>query len=1600
VPVAEPADAQAPDLRPRAIERMKEVVGLSLNIPVHRIDPAERLEQYGIDSITVLQLTNRLRGVFRQVTSALFFEHQTISALVDHFVATQPDATAAWCGLATPPPAHDTAKSTPPARAPRLSPRDKTRPVAAPAAASRDIAIVGLSARLPEAANIDEFWANLAAGRNCISEIPADRWSWRQYFDPRKGQEGRVYTRWGGFVADVDRFDPLFFRISPREAQAMDPQERLFLQEAYASIEDAGHTPATLSPERRVGVYVGVMNGNYPAGVRYWSIANRVSHVLDFRGPSIAVDTACSSSLSAIHLAVDALLAGDIDCALAGGVNLIVAPSHFQRLAAMTMLSAGNQVRAFGADADGFIAAEAVGVLVLRPLARALADGDQIRGVIKASALNAGGRTNGYTVPNPLAQADLVQRAYQRAGIKARQVSYVEAHGTGTALGDPVEIAGLCRAFAADTSDRGFCAIGSVKTNIGHCESAAGVAAVAKVLLQMEHGQLVPSLHNTPSNPEIDFSETPFRLQRTLEPWQPAPGPGQATHRPGPRLASVSSFGAGGANAVLILEEHLAPARPTVHVGDQIVLLSARSDDRLIARVRQLRDFLATPTASSADLAQIAYTTQIGREAMEHRCAIVATSLGDLRQKLEQIAAGSSAIADVFRGQARRDDALLSSLNGTAELAPALAAWVAKGQHSKLAQLWTEGLAVDWRLLHGDAPPGRCRLPSYPFAGERYWIDRAPESAAPARLGRWLHENLSTIAGIAFRSTFDPARDFVDHAVSAATEDDARPPETETLPASVCLEMVLAAVRHALPTRSPGEGAIWLTDLVHQRQPASHPVRSLMVDLHLRPEDEEWLAIEVSSTFDGQHRVHLHGAVRTAREPIDPSVPLDIESMVQEWQPDPSIAAVSGGVAAAFRGPDDLLVELCDQRSDATAASVDALSATFTIAAAWLGRSWREGDFQLSSLQLGDFATSCRWLWIRGAAAADAVDVDLCDATGRAGCRLSGLLLPDAPPLPAEAFAPDAAGGTATLLAPVWQAANDATLTGFRVPEGAREVLVTDSRPGPAALLFPNANVLTISASDDETATRERLAALGPIDHVIWAAPRPAQTGLRDGAISSAQAAGVLTLFRLVKGLLAIGHDGRALSLTIITSQVEALEDRDEVEATHGAVHGFVGSLAKEQPRWAIRLIDLPADQAPSAEALASVPPDRDGDAWVYRRARWYRRALVAVATSPGHEPPYRTGGLYVIIGGAGGIGVAFSQHLVRRHGAKIVWLGRRALDSEIQAKLDSVAEVVDAGLRPRYYRCDATDPNALRATLDAIRTELGPIHGVVHSTIVLSDQTIARMDEARLLASLAAKLDVAVNLASALELRDLDFVLFFSSLNSFGKAAGQANYAAGCTFVDAFAAGLRRQRACPIKVVNWGYWGDTGIVASAKYRARMEQAGVGALDATEAMAALDVLMSGALDQLVILKTTGAAQAPSHVLHPSDVPSLISALSTPETPTAATPAAPDAQPPNHTLSHLRRLAAETLGVHELDLDPEVDLLEYGFDQLKLTTLAQALDALWIAMGRPGRVTAVDLAQHRTLAALATLLGDAAAVPGIDLAPPSLTDWPSSAPSPA
>ncbi|MDL5023097.1 type I polyketide synthase [Bacillus velezensis] len=595
-----------------------------------------------------------------------------------------------------------------------------------------DIAIIGLSGKYPMAEDLPEFWENLKSGKDCITEIPPDRWNMDDFFSEDRDMKGKSYSKWGGFISGADQFDPLFFHISPREAELMDPQERLFLETAKNCFEDSGY-PRNMLEKMKVGVFVGAMWGQYqlfegeengvafsPASV-YSSIANRVSYYFHLKGPSLALDTMCSSSLTSIHYACQSIHCGESDMALAGGVNLSIHPNKYKFLSMGQFLSSDGRCRSFGKDGSGYVPGEGVGAVLLKPLKKAIEDQDQIYGVIKGSAVNHGGKTSGYSIPNPDAQAEVISEALRKADIDPNTVNYIEAHGTGTSLGDPIEIQGLKDSYQLNHP----CAIGSVKSNIGHLESAAGIAAVTKVLLQMKNKQLVPSLHSDIVNPFIDFDQVPFQVQRKAAEWN-IPQNSNAVH---PLRAGVSAFGAGGTNAHLVLEAYEPPKAFDHQSGRVIFVLSAQDKQRLIKYAKVMADFLSENESKDNNhklrLQDIAYTLQTGRDHMEERLAIVADS--------------GQVIAEELSAYIRGEKSSLSYTGNTFESEVHNEMPHVCSDYAEAASKWVNGRKIDWETFEVNRNARRVSIPGQPLIKQRYWIAEKGETLVSADVSKPTH---------------------------------------------------------------------------------------------------------------------------------------------------------------------------------------------------------------------------------------------------------------------------------------------------------------------------------------------------------------------------------------------------------------------------------------------------------------------------------------------------------------------------------------------------------------------------------------------------------------------------------------------------------------------------------------------------------------------------------------------------------------------------------------------------------------------------------------------------------------------------------------------
>jgi acyl transferase domain-containing protein len=602
-------------------------------------------------------------------------------------------------------------------------------------AKNEPIAIVGMGCRFPGGADTPEaFWKLLHDGKDAITEVPQDRWNLETYYSSTPDTPGKICNRYGGFVPHLQEFDAQFFRIAPREALSLDPQQRLLLEVSWEALENAGLAPEGLMGTQ-TGVFVGICSIDYwhrllarkpteidaylTTGNTHSLASGRLSYIFGLNGPSLSIDTACSSSLVAVHLACKSLRDRECDLALAGGVNRILSPETSINFSKAKMLSPEGRCKTFDASANGFVRAEGCGVIVLKRLSDAVDSKDNILAVIYGSAINQDGRTSGLTVPNGPSQQAVIRQALSNSSLEANQVSYIETHGTGTALGDPIEVGAIAEVFAKERSLDEPLIIGSVKTNIGHLEAAAGIASLIKVVLALQHAEIPPNLHFQTPNPHLDWDKLPIKVATERISW---------TSTDKQRIAGVSSFGFNGTNAHVILAEAPGERQKSREERERplhVLTLSAKSEKALRELAQRYADLLNSHPALK--IGDICFTANAGRSHFDYRLGIIAASTSELQAKLTAFTKGQQAIG-VMQGR-------VSSINHSVEKPylpqakeidlPNLSQKQDYWQEilENLLQLYLKGVPIDWLGFDRNYSRRKVVLPTYPFQRQRYWIE-------------------------------------------------------------------------------------------------------------------------------------------------------------------------------------------------------------------------------------------------------------------------------------------------------------------------------------------------------------------------------------------------------------------------------------------------------------------------------------------------------------------------------------------------------------------------------------------------------------------------------------------------------------------------------------------------------------------------------------------------------------------------------------------------------------------------------------------------------------------------------------------------------------
>jgi polyketide synthase PksN len=1462
-----------------------------------------------------------------------------------------------------------------------------------------DVAVVGMAGRYPKAKNVRELWDNLAAGRDCIEEIPADRYE-------KRVRHGSTAKYRGGFIDDVDKFDSLFFNISPREAEMLDPQERLFLEVAWEVIEDAGYYPEILAREdgsRKIGVYVGAVWAMYQmlgveekyAGNKIspnsflWSIANRVSYALNLSGPSLTVDTACSSSLTALYLACEAIQSGECSGAIVGGVNLDLHQAKFDINHQGGALSADGVCRTFGKGANGYVMGEGIGALFLKPLDQAVQDGDNIYGVIKRAVVNHGGRTSGYTVPNPKAQGDLITAALKASGVDARSVGYVEAHGTGTELGDPVEMTGLSNAFQAYTVGNQTCAIGSVKTNIGHLEAAAGVVGVSKVLLQMKHRQLVPSLHSSELNEFIDFEHSPFYVVQKLEEWQGKDVDGVRM----PLRAGISSFGAGGSNAHIIVESYEPPAHASVPAeGPLIFPLSARNEDQLREAASRLASYLQQ---NDVDLHDAAFTLQQGRKSFEHRMAVVGRTREDVREKLAGFIDGKKN-QDVATGNAKTGEAVTRLLNRRDK--QEFLRLVSQGADAhKIAGVWAEGLAANWLGFPSEHGGKRISLPTYPFADKRHWASGPPAARRVLQPAVGVHPmvdtNESTFERQLFRKTFHD-RDFFmyDHHVS----------DIPTLPGVAYLELArtageIAAGRKVQKIRN----ILWISPIAIQNSVPKE------VFIELKPSGDTVQFEVFSEDAAGKKTPHSQGKLLYATVQEQAAEPEYIDlagirsrcaKVVDGATAYPLFKSFGLNLGPSFQVLQDVYkndtetlgeLKLPDFREGDLQTMVLLPSLIDgSLQAGMAGQIGVQGGEMLVPFSIGEveilqplqstcysYVTRVEDDSKRGKASAVVKsNVLIVDETGKILVRIResvGVPLRDvfkkAEPAAAEVFsrlyysydwepAPLAAGDAKPLgPAAVVLFDTEGTLRDLysarlsAAGTSAGQVILV--RPGEAFQELDGQSwTIDPRSKADYTRLFQSLVDKGyPVENICFAWPAGDVQSAEGQTLAQSLERGVYSFLFICQSLTELKLDHKAQLLFIHS------RSGDDAQLHNEAMSGFVNTLHLEHPKLLCKTVEIRqagAGYELILDAVAAELQAHTQDATVIRYDAQERFVRKLKAFDLGEAPAVplsegvgiRENGTYLITGGAGGLGLIFAEFLAKEHKARVVLTGRSALSAEREAKLEALRV---GGAEVLYVAADVSSYDDVRKLIDESKSRFGAIHGVVHAAGVLRDSLIRNKTADEMTAVFAPKVYGTLHLDELTKDEGLDFFVTFSSLAAVAGNLGQADYSFANHFMDSFAVERERQRAEGTRSgrtlsVNWSIWADGGMKLDEQTeRMFRKMAGIKPLSVETGLDAFVKGLASGRAQFAVLEGLQEKVELAWGLRKKEPASVAPAAA--KSSVGAAASGSDDALRDSLQNELTQIVMDLLKLEADDIPSDKILLEVGFDSIGLTTFANAVN---------------------------------------------------------
>jgi thioester reductase-like protein len=1361
------------------------------------------------------------------------------------------------------------------------------------------IAIVGLGCRLPGAKQPSEYWELLTQGVDAISEVPQNRWSIERYYHPEPQQPGKMCTRWGGFIDQIDSFDAGFFGISPKEAERMDPQHRLVLEVAWESLEEAGINPAELDGTRS-GVFIGIGNYDYGRllilnselinaydglGNTLCIAANRISYFLNLRGPSLVLESACSSSLVSLHYACQSLQTGESDMCLVGGVSLMLAPEPTITYSHARMMSPTGRCRTFDAGADGYVRGEGCGIVVLKRLSDALSKGDNIRAVISGSAINQDGRSNGITAPNGLAQEAVIKDALLKAGISPNQVSYVEAHGTGTILGDPLELEALKKVYGEARKTDNRCAIGAVKTNIGHLEAASGIAGLIKVAMMLDKRQIPGNLHLKTINPYINLADSRLYFPSELSNWSTTDDL---------YYAGISSFGFGGTNVHVILESspktdaytpilYNGNKRENPTISSQLFVVSAKSEMALQCILHSYID--NSNELNNKNLRDICANAARGRAHFDRRLAIQASSSTELlsiisnnqtqqiiRSKYQQTKK-SPQIVFLFTGQGSQYPGMGVGLYETHKVFRS-----AINNCSEILNQWMNPTLID--ILNGDQDKELINQTQYTqpaifaleYALAQLWMSWgiSPSLMIGHSLGEYV---AATIANIF--SLEDGLRLVVE-----------RGRLIQSLPAEGAMEVIQASKNIVVKYIKQHSGEVSIAAIngtnncvISGDKKAVHNIAAQFHDLGIRTK-----SLDVSHAFHSikMEKIKIEFAELTASVDYNsPQLPImstlmpgrsgDSMTNAEYWNkhlrepvlfhdglnellkiqrpclieigPRPTLLGLASSFCAEREHEHENIPSLHPKRNDCEQIN-ESLAKLYCLGARV---NWQAiyPDQSYSNIKLPTYQFQREKYWLDIANYRSKTSPLIDSTLDRSLKETYVIEWLETTILPIHA---NSCTNSMDRSCPWLVIGSDGELC-------AKVIKILNFAQQDIRLF----NCTNINKKPESSNLREILNQIPPGKHlnVILVAESRKNTRLdyQDNNLLEFQSRINETLKPLVDLIALAGSNGliqsNRLKLTILTQTAYPIEPDEAIDPSLSPLWGYAKVLGLECPEILNTIIDLPNKVTPSIlDNLKKLILGEHPESLLALRKNRCLAPRLRGNQMTNDKPlilKFEAKNSYLITGGLGAIGLQLAEWLIHHGATNLLLIGRSQPTHEQQ---DAIKKLNEAGGAIKYLSINVADGKAVESMISELTLSKFPLAGIFHCAGCTSYREVKDLTWSDFEEVLASKINGSWNLHYYTSNIPLDYFVTFSSIASIWGSRGQAHYAAANSFLDGLSI-YREQLSLPITSINWGPWHGKGM-ANADFEEQLSKIGVFPLDSNKAFSILERMLASKRSSMVV----------------------------------------------------------------------------------------------------------------------------------------------------